>query len=560
MEYREEELLKELELGPRDIVYVTGHKHPDSDSIISAIAYAQLQRRKGVFAVPCRLGKLNAETEYLLERFGFEVPMLFEDARATIGEIDMDPPLTITPQTTIYEALLLMNENNKQSYGVVNEKGQLMGMVTKSDLATIGLGDTAVGIQLLKDTEVSYIAKTLNGRVVCEAKQPHFSGKVSIIALTESGLANYDVQDRMVLLGNDVEAQKTAIRMGAGMLVIVWTEYVPDDVVEMAKEHDCSIIVSGHGTMNTSRYLYFSPPVHLIMRKNLISFNVDEFVEDVGKKMLKTRYRSYPVVDNDNYLRGYVSRYHILNYRNKKVILVDHNEYAQSVKGIESADLIEIIDHHRICDIATTRPISFRNEIIGSTASIITSIYMENQMEIPKNLAGLLLGAILSDTLKFRSPTTTGKDIGLARTLASIAGLDIDEFAREMFHVSSNISKKSVKELITQDIKRFEIDGNIIMIAQVIISSVVEVREIEEKLQKELDKFTQDKGLDLCVIAFTSILENGSIFYSSGEKAGAIFEAFPNKEGEGHSFQEDILSRKNQIVPLLSRAIINSVA
>ena len=310
--------------------------------------------------------------------------------------------------------------------------------------------------------------------------------------------------------------------------------------------------------MNTSRYLYFSPPVQLIMKKNVISFNVDEFVEDVGKKMLKTRYRSYPVVDNDNYLKGYVSRYHILNYHNKKVVLVDHNEYAQSVKGIETADLIEIIDHHRIGDIATTRPISFRNEIIGSTASIITSIYLENQMDIPENLAGLLLGAILSDTLKFRSPTTTPKDKGLAQTLAKIAGLDIKKFAADMFKVSSNISKKSVKELINQDIKRFEIDGNVIMIAQVIISSVVEVKVIEDELQKELDKFTKENRLDMCVIAFTSILENGSIFYSAGEKKMQSLKLSLTEKGRTQ-FPEDILSRKNQIVPLLSRAIINAV-
>lgn len=554
-----EDILKGLNENLGNRVYVCGHKHPDSDSIVSAISYAKFLQRKGVDAIPCRLGKINAETEYLLNRFGFEIPMLFEDARATMDEIEMDPPLTITPKTTIYEALQLMNEYNKQSYGVVNEKGQLMGMVTRSDISNIGLGDTAVGIQLLKETKMEDIAKTLKGRVIYDAQTPHFSGKVSIIALTESGLSNYDIKDRMVLLGNDVEAQKTAIKMGAGVLVIVWTEYVPEDVVELAKEYNCSILVSGHGTMNTSRYLYFSPPVQLIMKKNVVSFNVDEFVEDVGKKMLKTRYRSYPVVDNDNYLKGYVSRYHILNYHNKKVVLVDHNEYAQSVKGIESADLIEIIDHHRIGDIATTRPISFRNEIIGSTASIITSIYLENQMDIPENLAGLLLGAILSDTLKFRSPTTTPKDKGLAMTLAKIAGLDIHEFAADMFKVSSNISKKSVNELINQDIKRFEIDGNIIMIAQVIISSVVEVKVIEDELQKELDKFTKENRLDMCVIAFTSILENGSIFYSAGEKKNAIFEAFPNREGEEHSFQEDILSRKNQIVPLLSRAIINAV-
>ena len=538
-------------------VYITGHRHPDTDSIASAIAYALLQRRKGINAVPCRLGPINTETRWLLERFGFEEPMLFEDARATIKEIDLDPPLTITPETTIYETLQLMKQNNKQSYGVVNQKGQLLGMVTRSDLSRVGLGDTAAAIQLLKDTPLDYIAKTIRGFFAYRDEEYHFNGKVSIIAMTETGLNDYDIRDRLVMLGNDTEAQKAAIRKGAGILVVVWTKEIAPEVIELAKAHHCPIIISGHGTMNTSRYLYFAPPVRLIMLKSLVSFNMDEFVEDVGKKMLKSRYRSYPVIDNNNYLRGYLSRYHILDYRNKQVILVDHNEYAQSVKGVEKADLLEIIDHHRICDIATSRPISFRNEIIGSTASIITSIYMENQMDIPKNVAGLLLGAILSDTLKFRSPTTTPKDIGLAKTLAHIADLDIDAFASEMFRVSSNISQKSVQELITQDVKTFQIDSHKVMIAQIIISAVDEVHSIEDELQQEMNSFAIDKELDLFVAAFTSILENGSIFYASGPLSEIVTEAFPNHHG-AHSFQEDILSRKNQIVPLLSRAIINS--
>ena len=538
-------------------VYITGHRHPDTDSIASAIAYALLQRRKGINAVPCRLGPINTETRWLLERFGFEEPMLFEDARATIKEIDMDPPLTITPETTIYETLQLMKQNNKQSYGVVNQKGQLLGMVTRSDLSRVGLGDTAAAIQLLKDTPLDYIAKTIRGFFAYRDEEYHFNGKVSIIAMTETGLNDYDIRDRLVMLGNDTEAQKAAIRKGAGILVVVWTKEIAPEVIELAKAHHCPIIISGHGTMNTSRYLYFAPPVRLIMLKSLVSFNMDEFVEDVGKKMLKSRYRSYPVIDNNNYLRGYLSRYHILDYRNKQVILVDHNEYAQSVKGVEKADLLEIIDHHRICDIATSRPISFRNEIIGSTASIITSIYMENQMDIPKNVAGLLLGAILSDTLEFRSPTTTPKDIGLAKTLAHIADLDIDAFASEMFRVSSNISQKSVQELITQDVKTFQIDSHKVMIAQIIISAVDEVHSIEDELQQEMNSFAIDKELDLFVAAFTSILENGSIFYASGPLSEIVTEAFPNHHG-AHSFQEDILSRKNQIVPLLSRAIINS--
>ncbi|WP_416325729.1 putative manganese-dependent inorganic diphosphatase [[Eubacterium] hominis] len=540
-------------------VYVTGHRHPDTDSIVSAIAYAQFKERKGIHAIPCRLGEVNAETKYLLERFRFEEPMLFEDARATLDEIEIDDPITIPPTTTIKEALELMTTENKQSFGVVNPQGKLMGMVTRSDVATIGLGDTAMSIKLLKETPTEYIAKTINGEVLYDDPKRHFDGKVSIIAIAETRLRNYDLKNRMVIVGNDQDAQITAIAKGAGMLVVVWTEEVAEEVLEMAKQYHCPIVKSGHGTMNTTRYLFFAPPVKLIMKTDLVSFNINQFVDEVGKKMLKSRYRSYPVVDDDNKLCGYVSRYHILNQHNKKVILVDHNEYSQSVKSIEKADLLEVIDHHRVSDIATNRPIFFRNEIIGSTAAIVTSIYMENQMSISKELAGLLLGAILSDTLKFKSPTTTEKDMGMAKVLADIAGLDIDQFAKEIFKVSSNISNKTMEELLNQDIKRFEIDGKAVAIAQIIAYQVSEARDIEKELKVAMESFVQQKALDLLVVAFTSIMENGSIFFAAGELEKTVVEAFPDKLGETHSFQEDVLSRKNQIVPLLSRAIINSV-
>lgn len=540
-----------------DLIYVTGHKHPDSDSIVSAIAYAQLKERQGIHAVPCRLGDISAETKFLLNRFGFEEPMLFEDARATLGEIEMDDPVVISPDTTIHETLRIMEEQEKRSLGVVNERNQLLGMVTKSDLAKVGLGDTALAIQLLRKTPCANIAKTISGTLLYDDPKVHFNGKTSIIAIAETRLKNYELQDRLVIVGNDTDAQLAAIRKGAGILVIVWADGVEEEVIERAKEAHCVIILSGHGTMNTSRYLFFSPPVNLVMQKDLISFNVDDFVDEAGKKMMKTRYRSYPVVDNDNRLCGYVARYHILNSHNKKVILVDHNEYAQSVKGIEDADLLEVIDHHRVCDISTNRPISFRNEIIGSTATIITTIYMENQMSISKEMAGILLGAILSDTLKFKSPTTTAKDIACAKVLAQLAELDLDAFAKEMFMVSSNIRGKSMRELLMRDIKHFDLDDKNVMIGQVIVYELAEVHEIEAQLKEEMKTFTKDKKLDLLILAFTSILENGSIFYGEGEYKDVVVEAFPNQKEEKHSFQEDILSRKNQIVPKISRALLN---
>ena len=539
-------------------IYITGHRHPDSDSIVSAIAYTELKKRKGFDAVACRLGALNPETKYLLERFGFDEPMLFEDARSTLAEIALDPPITITSTTTIQEALEIMKTQNKQSLAIVNSKNKLMGMVTKSDLAEIGLSDTAVSISLLKETPTDYIAKTISGEVLYDDNERHFNGKVSVIAIAESRLKNYDLKDRLVIVGNDTDAQLAAIRKHAGILMVVWCDTIEPEVYELAQQMHCPIIKSGHGTMNTTRYLYFSPPVRLIMKTDLISFNINEFVEEVGMKMLKSRYRSYPVVDDENRFVGYVSRFHVLNQHNKKVILVDHNEFSQSVKSIEKADLLEIVDHHRISDIVTSRPIAFRNEIIGSTAAIIASIYFENQMEIPKRLAGLLLGAIISDTLKFKSPTTTEKDRGIAKVLAELADLDIDAFAKEMFKLTSNISNRAVKDLIRQDIKKFEIDGKKVMIAQVIAYQVEDAKEIEMELEKEMKSYVKGKGLDLLVMAFTSILENGSVFYAAGKLDYVVAEAFPNKEGEEHSFQADILSRKNQFVPLLSRAIINT--
>lgn len=540
-----------------ELIYITGHRHPDTDSIVSAIAYAQLKNRQGIPSIACRLGDLQEETKYLLERFHFESPMLFEDARATLQEIEMDEPLTVHADATMYETLHIMDESGKRSLGVVNDKNQLLGMVTKSDLATIGLGDTALSIQLLQKTPANYIAKTINGKLVYDDEQMHINGKVSIIAIAETRLKNYELKDRLVIVGNDTDAQLAAIRKGAGILIVVWADQVEEEVVEQAKKAHCPIVISGHGTMNTSRYLFFSPPVKLIMKKDLISFNHDDLVQDAEKKMMKTRYRSYPVVDHENHLFGYVSRYHILNSHNKRVILVDHNEYSQSVKGIEEADLLEVIDHHRIGDIFTSRPISFRNEIIGSTATIIATIYMENQMSISKDLAGLLLGAILSDTLKFKSPTSTGKDQGVATALAKIAELDIDVFAKELFMVSSHIKGKSMRELITQDIKRFDMDDKRVMIAQVIALELDEVNEIADALKTEMKRFVKENSLDLLVVAFTSVLENGTMFFGAGTLETVVEEAFPNQENETHSFQEDILSRKNQIVPMITRAIIN---
>ncbi|MBE5999571.1 MAG: putative manganese-dependent inorganic diphosphatase [Eubacteriales bacterium] len=539
----------------QDVIYITGHQHPDTDSIAAAIGYAFFKRANGIKAVPCRLGKLGTETKYLLDRFGFPEPMLLDDARVRMSEVEVDEPTTIMPEQTIFEAIQLMHGSRRQTCGVVDEEGRVVGMLTLNDIGLVAMSDTADTERLLEDITPEQINTALSGDIIYRAPDRHIRGRVSVISITKEDLAIHDVQDKIVVTGDDPEAQKHLIEMGAGILIVVRAKQIRPEVLDAAKANGCSVIMSGHSTMNTSRYTYFAPPVSKIMATKVVKFYENEFAEDVGTKMMQTRFHAYPIVDDQNRIVGCASRYHIMNSKNKKIILVDHNEFSQSVHAIEKAEVLEVIDHHRINDFSTQRPVAFRNEIIGSTATIVATMFRENQIPIPQNLAGLLLGAILSDTLKFQSPTTTEKDKRTADILAAIADLDIDEFAADMFSVGADIKGKSITELLNQDIKYFEIEGCRTMVSQVIISTFAALQGMQEQIQSVLDDFTQKKNLDLCLMVFTSILDNGSVVYRSGEKSGWGLEAFPDKENETHSLQKGILSRKSQIIPMLTSTI-----
>lgn len=536
-------------------IYVTGHLNPDSDSIASAIGYAFFKRCKGIPAVACRLGALNPETKWLLDRFGFDAPLLLKDARKTLREIDLDEPSSVNEHATLYEVIQKMDQENRPAFGVVDDHGILKGMITRSDLARIGLGDTAFGIELLKHTSIEAMAKTVSGTVVYNDAETHINGKVSIIALTADRLENYEITDRIVIIGDDSEAQKQLIEKGAGALIVVWAKQIREDVLSCARLHHCPIILSGHGSMNTSRYLYFSPPVNLIMTTKMIRFEQNELAEDAGREMQKTRFRNYPVTDEQGRLIGYVSRYHIMNLLNRKIILVDHNEFSQSVRAIEKAQLLEVVDHHRINDFMTRQPVAFRSEIVGSTSTIIASMFRENQIPMPSNLAGLLLGAVLSDTLMLMSPTTTDKDITEANILAALADLDIDTFGKEMFEVSARHGDEPYSALYGSDLKYFEIRMKRIGITQIMVSDLQAIRKESEEIEKSLQEYTANRDTDLFLCAFTSIGEKGSVFYACGNLAGLITKLYPDKEGETHSIQHGILSRKAQILPDVSNLI-----
>lgn len=538
--------------------YIHGHRNPDTDSIVSSIAYAHLKNQLNQPAKACRLGAMNDETSYILDRFGFEAPILLKDARATLEEIEIDEPTSVHINTTIKEALEIL-ENKRQTLAVVDDDGALVGVVTFSNIAKIAMGDTSHSIELLKRTSIENIVKAIDGTLIYVPNEFRYNGKTSIIAISQSKLSNYQLKDRLVIVGDDVDSQISAIEKGAAGLVTVWTEWIDERVIECAKKHDCAVVRSSHGTMNTSRYLLFSPSVSEVMNTNLITFNKNEFVSDVSVKMLQSRYRSYPVMNDDNSIYGFISRYHILNSTSKQLILVDHNEYSQSVEGIESADIVEVIDHHRIGDINTMKPIYFRNEIIGSTASIITKMYRENGVDMPKNIASILLSALISDTLNLKSPTTTPQDFEIADYLSKVSGHDRNILAQEIYQITSSLRNKSADQIINQDIKTFKLSGKTVMVSQVVVYQFTELNEIQDSFEKSMETYVENHSIDLLVVVFTSIESNGSIVVSSGKLKAAVESAFHSDEESYGGFLQDIVSRKNQIIPKLSASIARIV-
>ena len=536
-------------------IYVTGHKNPHADSVAAAIAYAEYKKAQGFDAIPCVLGKINKESQYLLERFGFEKPLLLETAQVRLDEVDLSEPCSITPETTIFETVGLMKKEEREGFAVVDEENKVIGWVSKSDLANIALNDTRFSHEMLKDTPTEYIVKTINGKVHYDDDQRHLNGKVSILTMTnKDNLEDYEVTDRIVITGGNKKAQKILIEKGAGMLIIIWEKGVDDSVLKLAMEHHCTIITSGYGAMNTSRFLFFAPPVRMMMSRKPVKFYGHELAEDAGRKMARTQYRAFPVVDDEEHLVGYAMRSHILNYNDKQLILVDHNEFSQSVKGIEKARVLEVIDHHRVTDFSTSRPVSFRNEIVGSTSTIIATIFRENQVPIEENLAGLMLGGLLSDTMNLQTPTTTQKDRQTANILAALAGLDLDQFSEELFSVTED-EGGSLEELMSHDIIFEDVLGIRLMITKVNVPQVEPYRDRADDMQMALDLLTKNKNADLGILSITSALENSSILFSSGDKGNWLFEAYPDKEGEAHSVHEGLVSRKMQMLPKLSKVI-----
>ena len=538
-------------------VYVIGHKNPDTDSICSAIAYAELKRRiTGKFYEARRAGQINEETKYILDRFGVEPPEFLDNVSLQVKDMDINRMKGIDGNVSIKDVWEMMKARNMKTMPIVSGDS-LEGLITIGDIATSYMDVHDSKILAKAQTPYENIKKALDGSMVSSASSAQYTdGKVAIAASGTDIMEDFIEKGDLVILGNRYEAQLCAIELEAACMVICQGTKVPDLIKRLAEEKGIAIISTPHDAFTAARLINQSIPVRYFMsRENLTTFDADELVDDIRETMAKKRYRDFPVLDEKGRFIGFISRRRLLGARKKKVILVDHNERSQSIDGISDAEILEIIDHHRIGSVETVEPVFFRNQPVGSTSTIVAQMYKENDVEISKTMAALMCSAIISDTLLFRSPTCTPADRRTCEELAGIAGINMEELARSMFNAGSDLSGKTAEEICAMDFKQFVCGDMTFGVGQISSMDREELDEIKGKLEPAMNELMKEKELNLLFFMLTDVMEESSDILWAGPGARELIaEAFG--AGDGENFRLDgVVSRKKQMVPAIMGAL-----
>lgn len=541
-------------MNKKRTVWISGHKNPDTDSICSAIAYAHLKNSidQTKNYVPIRCGHMNEETHYVLNYFGIKKPKYITSVQAQVSDIDFRDVNGIDRDMSLKKAWETMKVENVMTLPIVEDE-ELKGLITVGDIATAYMDVADNRILATAKTPYKNIVETLKGEMILGDEQKIFSeGKVLIAAATPDQVEEFIDPHDIVILGNRYESQLCAIEMDADCIIVTQSTQVSKTIQKLAADHDCAIIVTPYDTYTAARMLNQSMPVGKFMNEGpLRTFHLNDSVSLVKETMAKLRHRYFPIVNDDDHLLGFISKRNLLDMTPKAVILVDHNEKSQAIDGIDEAEVLEIIDHHRIGSLETMTPVYFRNMPLGCTASIIYMMYQENQVEIPKEIAGLLCGAILSDTLMYRSPTCTEFDKNTAEKLAKIAGIDVESFAAEMFHAGSNFEKRPIKEVFNQDLKKFSVGEATFEVGQINYMTDGEVDELKGRLIKYMEKEIEEKSsLDAIYFMLTSIVKESTelLFVGQGVR-DLVDDAFHEDTKENSVWLPGVVSRKKQLVP-----------
>lgn len=546
---------------------VLGHRNPDTDSICSAICYAGFKHQlTGENYEPCRAGNVNPETQYVLDYFELKAPRLVENVKTQVKDIEIRKTKGVSRGISLKNAWGLMQENNVVTLPCVTEEGLLEGVITIGDITKsyMNLYDSSIISKAC--TKYANILDTLEGSMVVGDSEAYFDrGKVLIAAANPDLMENYIEKHDLVILGNRYESQLCAIEMEAGCIIVCEGAGVSLTIRKLAQERGCAVITTPYDTYTTARLINQSMPISYFMTKeNIIEFSEEDYLDDIREIMASKRHRDFPILDSDGKYIGMISRRNLLGAKGKSIILVDHNERSQAVEGMESADIREIIDHHRLGTVETMSPVFFRNQPLGCTATIIYQMYQENHIEIDKTTAGLLCSAIISDTLLFRSPTCTPIDKAAGLALAQIAGLDIEKYAIDMFSAGSNLKGKSDGDIFYQDFKRFTVGNSVFGIGQITSLNAVELKELRTRMSAYTEKEREQHEIDMMFFMLTNILTESTDLICTGQGAEQLIanafhvkdEDMENVSGQtGIVKLPGVVSRKKQLAPQIMMAL-----
>lgn len=546
---------------------VLGHRNPDTDSICSAICYAGFKHQlTGENYEPCRAGNVNPETQYVLDYFKLKAPRLVENVKTQVKDIEIRKTKGVSRGISLKNAWGLMQENNVVTLPCVTEEGLLEGVITIGDITKsyMNLYDSSIISKAC--TKYANILDTLEGSMVVGDSEAYFDrGKVLIAAANPDLMENYIEKHDLVILGNRYESQLCAIEMEAGCIIVCEGAGVSLTIRKLAQERGCAVITTPYDTYTTARLINQSMPISYFMTKeNIIEFSEEDYLDDIREIMASKRHRDFPILDSDGKYIGMISRRNLLGAKGKSIILVDHNEKSQAVEGMESADIREIVDHHRLGTVETMSPVFFRNQPLGCTATIIYQMYQENHIEIDKTTAGLLCSAIISDTLLFRSPTCTPIDKAAGLALAQIAGLDIEKYAIDMFSAGSNLKGKSDGDIFYQDFKRFTVGNSVFGIGQITSLNAVELKDLRTRMSAYTEKEREQHEIDMMFFMLTNILTESTDLICTGQGAEQLIanafhvkdEDMENVSGQtGIVKLPGVVSRKKQLAPQIMMAL-----
>ena len=541
-------------------IFVIGHKNPDTDSICSAIAYADIKNRTSqkVKYIPKRAGQINEETEYVLNRFGMQPPGYLSNIGTQIKDMDIRMSPEADKSMSLKNAWDLMMDKSIVSLPIRDREGQLEGLITIGDIAKTYMDTTDSYLLSRAKTQYRRIAETIAGTVVEGNEHGYFTkGKVLVGTANPEMLKAYIEPDDLIIMGDREEDHLQAIAQNVSCIIVGMGIEVSEKVIKLAHEREIVIIMSPYDTFTIARLINQSIPVRYIMKTdNLVTFNTEDFTDDIQNEMIKHRHRAFPVINKKGKCIGTISRRNFLDMHRKKVALVDHNEKDQAVDNIDKAEIVEIIDHHKLGSLETMVPISFRNQPVGCTATILYEMYGEQKLEISPSIAGLLCAAIISDTLMFRSPTCTLSDKMAAGALALIAGINIEQFAKEMFKAGSNLKDKSPEEIFYQDYKKFIAEDEINFgVGQISSMDSDELAEIKERLVPFMVSECGRHDITRVYFMLTNILEESTELLFYGEGSQQMAEIAFEKKPDGDAFcLPGVVSRKKQLIPAMMEA------